>query len=1203
MKKFFFIFFLIPVLFFGQNQICDTIYPSQNADTIIYCVTNASCHEICDGSLTIDVRGPNQPYSYSWTIDGVVSPYTAGDNSRDSLCANQYIVSIIDANGDIVDISYVNDLFSPPNFTLFENSVVNPSCFNGSDGLIDLTIGGATPPYSFLWSDNGSSTLDRNNLEDGVYILTMTDLNNCQRVDTFTLVDPSEFVAQTLADTLSCIGLCDGVSAAVPLNGTGPFSFLWSNGNTDSINSNLCYGNNSVIITDFNGCSDTNSIFVSNPDTLKVNNINVDSSCYQICDGQISISLEGGMSPYSVEWKVNGIIINTSDTLLNNLCPNNYELVFSDANNCIDSLIIPLIERDSFIIQSWVVNDSCYNSCTGEIRVQLLNSIQNQPILYSWNNGSNDSIISNLCAGSDTLEIIDSRNCRDTFIFIIEEGDSMYISNIDVSSNLCFNDTNGVITVNHLGGVNPFIYTWSNGLITTGPGISNLSTGYYSVNIRDQFGCTIDTVNIEVSGSDSLFITPSSIENVSCFGSNDGLIDLDIFGGVEPYFISWDNQIPDSTLIDSVPAGSYVYTIVDSVNCVIKDTIVIEEPDPISLNDSIVNILCKNDTSGQIHLFVSGGISPYQFSIDNGATYQNQNFFDSLLAGNYSFVITDDNNCQYNSQLFNIDEPLTSITLGLTASNLQCFGDTGSVNSSISGGTPPYSYIWNNGFNTQNLNSVSAGTYSLTVIDNNNCELVETIEMTQPNNIDVAAIINDLLCFEDNSGSINITPTGGTLPYSYVWSNGSLTQDISSLDFGTYSLQLADDNGCQYLQSYNVAQPDLLNIVVNETNVLCFGESNGSIDVTINGGTSPYSYTWSNGLSSQDLFNLPLGNYDLDVTDLNNCNSSISVEITEPQDILVSVSTTDLLCNSEEYGQINILVSGGVPGYLYSIDNESTYTQNSSFINLSAGNYNVWVQDLNGCKYNELIALSQPIGYSSIVNIQNVTGCNGSLTGAIELEISGNTPPYTYNWSNNQSTSNISNLAAGNYELLVSDVNNCNIQYSFNVAGPNPIVLSYDVQLASCEEKNDGAITTNVSGGIPPYSFSWGTGESSQNLYNLSKGIYSLFIEDSEGCSIPIEIIEVGFDGFNGCIEVPSGFTPNNDNVHDEWVIYGLSDFPNVVVKIYNRWGQEIFSSIGYDNPWDGKYNGSDLPIATYYYVIELNESDKVLNGTVTIKR
>ena len=395
----------------------------------------------------------------------------------------------------------------------------------------------------------------------------------------------------------------------------------------------------------------------------------------------------------------------------------------------------------------------------------------------------------------------------------------------------------------------------------------------------------------------------------------------------------------------------------------------------------------------------------------------------------------------------------------------------------------------------------------------------------------------------------------------------------------------------------------MLNIVINETNVLCFGESNGSIDVTINGGTSPYSYTWSNGLSSQDLFNLPLGNYDLDVTDLNNCNSSISVEITEPQEILVSVSTTDLLCNSEDFGQINIIASGGVPGYLYSIDNESTYTQNSSFNNLSASNYNLWVQDLNGCKYNELVSLSQPIGYSSIVNIHDVTGCSGSLTGSIEFEISGNTPPYTYNWSNNQSTSNISNLAAGNYELLVSDVNNCNVQYSFNVSGPDPIALSYDVQLASCEEKNDGAITTNVSGGIPPYSFSWGTGESSQNLYNLSKGIYSLFLEDSEGCSIPIEIIEVGFDGFNGCIEVPSGFTPNNDNVHDEWVIYGLSDFPNVVVKIYNRWGQEIFSSIGYDNPWDGKYNGSDLPIATYYYVIELNESDKVLNGTVTIKR
>ena len=163
------------------------------------------------------------------------------------------------------------------------------------------------------------------------------------------------------------------------------------------------------------------------------------------------------------------------------------------------------------------------------------------------------------------------------------------------------------------------------------------------------------------------------------------------------------------------------------------------------------------------------------------------------------------------------------------------------------------------------------------------------------------------------------------------------------------------------------------------------------------------------------------------------------------------------------------------------------------------------------------------------------------------------------------------------------------------------MVLVYDIQLASCEEKDDGAITTIVTGGTLPISYQWGTGESSTSIFNLSKVTYSLYVEDSKGCSLPTEIIEVGFDGFNGCIEIPTGFTPNNDNIHDEWVISGLPS--DVVVKVYNRWGQEVFSSSRYTEPWDGKYNGVDLPTAAYYYIIELNESDKVFNGIVTIKR
>ena len=165
------------------------------------------------------------------------------------------------------------------------------------------------------------------------------------------------------------------------------------------------------------------------------------------------------------------------------------------------------------------------------------------------------------------------------------------------------------------------------------------------------------------------------------------------------------------------------------------------------------------------------------------------------------------------------------------------------------------------------------------------------------------------------------------------------------------------------------------------------------------------------------------------------------------------------------------------------------------------------------------------------------------------------------------------------------------------------MTLSYTVTPASCAEKYDGSIITFVTGGANPITYEWGNNENTADIYNLQKGTYSLLIEDGNGCTLPLESIEVEFEGYDDCIEIPSGFTPNNDNIHDEWRIGGIDDYPNILVKVYNRWGQEVFSSSGYNFRWDGKHNGIDLPTATYYYVIELNESDKVFNGTVTIKR
>jgi len=1192
--------YLITLLFlplYSLSQDCDTIYPSQFADTIIYCINDASCHSICDGEITVTVVGSNQPYYFEWGSSGAI----VNDNSRDSLCAGNYSVTITDNNGNLVDFQS-NEIEEPSELGIFKN-LINPTCFNYSDGSINITTLG-TSPFSWSWT-NGFNTEDLTDLFSGEYILTTTDSNNCFRIDTFNIIDPVSVSSSTISDTLSCIGICDASAIVVADAGFSPFTFLWDNGQTTDTAYNLCYGVNNVIITDSSGCNDTNEVFIVNPDTLQISNLTNDSSCFQICDGQLSVTIIGGKPPYNTSWRENGVEFNNLDTITdNNLCPGIYQLVFNDANQCVDSVNIPLVERDAFVLQDWVVNDSCFNSCSGEIEIQILNKI-NLPFIYDWSNGQSDTIISNLCSDTFSLTVIDSRLCRETYDFFVFEGDSIYIDSLIITDNNCFGDVDGAISIiNVVGVVFPLSFEWSNGQITSSPAINSLSSGIYSFSVEDAFGCTYDSVNIEINSPDSLFVTESSLANTSCYGSNDGLIDLDIFGGVSPYFISWDQIISDSSLIDTVPAGEYIYTIIDSLLCVISDTLLIEEPEELQVMDSLVNILCKGENTGEIHLNISGGTSPYIYSIDNGINFQSQNYFNYLNPGSYSIIIEDANGCFIYSPLYNITEPLTILSASLFSPILSCFGDTTSIIVSVNGGTPNYSFLWDNGVTTQNLNGISEGSFSLTILDENNCELSEDIIIVEPAKIEVTNIIANLSCFEDLSGNIELTVNGGVQPYNYNWSNGGIGSFINNLSANTYQVIITDNNNCEYVENFLVSEPSSLEVYFQVENVNCFGNSNGEIDITVLGGTPQYSFEWSNFTNNEDLINVSAGNYNLIVSDNNFCTENISININEPSEINFSVQVKDLICFDDNSGEIEITTSGGTAGYIYSIDGGLNYSSNNVFANLESSSYSIWVKDNNNCVINQSYNVNQPNMFSNIGSSQfDVDKCNGNLNASIEFIIDGQTPPYSFSWSNGASTQSIYNIGAGDYEVTVLDDNNCEIIYSYFILEPELIELEYTVQPASCLERDNASITTFVKGGTPPFLYEWSNGESTSDIFEISTGSYSLIVYDSEGCSIPIKYFDVGFDSFNSCVEIPSGFTPNNDNIHDEWVIYGLNDFPNVNVKVFNRWGQQVFNSQGYSVNWDGKFEGEDLPSAVYYYIIELNQSEKVFNGSVTIKR
>lgn len=1200
MLRFIFIFFLIyPFLSFSQiinssNEICYTKNNLTNADSVKYCIQPASCHLACNGKITITVYGSNQPYYFEWGSSGAP---IVNDFYNDSLCAGNYSVTITDNNNNFVDFSS-NIIEEPSEIGLIKN-IKSPKCYGGNDGEINILTLGDYPPFIWSWN-NGFSTESLDSLISGEYILTTYDNNNCFRVDTFKVNDPDEITSTIFSDTVSCIGICDGQAIITALTGVSPFDYLWGSGtNNDTVN-NLCFGFNYVTIFDDSGCVKVDSVFIENPDPLIINNILVDSACFNSCDGKISFDIEGGSEPYNIEWIFNTNIIDTLNYSLDNLCQGLYTINFSDSKNCLNSELINLNEKDSFIISSTIIDDSCYNSCSGEIIVNVLN-VNESNLSYSWSNGViNSNINSNLCSDTILLEITDNSLCRDSFLFIVQEPEKLRIDSFFINQNDCFGDNNGSISINITGGSGSITTTWSNSTnyISNNQNISNLESGYYNLEIIDAHDCLFDTI-FEVYQPDSLYVITSEF-STSCFGLSDGSINLAIFGGVEPYYINWLNNPSDSSYIENLFSGEYIYTVIDSNNCNLTDTAIVLQPDEIIVTDSISDVICHGEQTGMININVSGGTPQYFFDWSNSAS--SEDVF-NLSAGNYSLILSDLNGC-IKIKNFIVDEPLFPITTSFDIINIECFGENnGEIDLSVSGGTSPYQFQWSNAATSEDIFDLEAGSYSVIIIDSNLCEYTAITTINQNDLISINSVSSSPICHADSNGTIQITSTtGGLPPYTYLFSNGD-TNFITNVSSGLYTLVVTDSLGCENNFQFNISETDeLLYNILSQKNVSCFGDNDGMIEGLASGGTQPYNFLWSNNEITENINNLFAGNYSLTIEDSNGCIITQSFLINEPNEIVISNQfIEDVACYGGETGMIDINVTGGTPQYSYNWNNS---INSEDLINIAAGNYYLILTDANGCEKTKTFLIEEPL-FPIVINslIDDVT-CYGGNDGNINLSVSGGLSPYTILWNNGQNLFNLNNLSSGTYNANIIDDNNCSELFEIEINEPLELSMDFIISNASCSENNDGNIYSNISGGSLPYNYLWSNGEITPDLINVSKGQYNLSVTDNNGCVISSDIIEVYFDGLGGCIEIPSAFTPNGDGIHDEWVIYGLDNFPETKVNVFNRWGQKIFSSTGYNIKWDGKsQKGADLPIATYYYIIELPNNDKIFNGTVTIKR
>jgi hypothetical protein len=582
-------------------------------------------------------------------------------------------------------------------------------------------------------------------------------------------------------------------------------------------------------------------------------------------------------------------------------------------------------------------------------------------------------------------------------------------------------------------------------------------------------------------------------------------------GGTSPYTYSKDGvTFQTSGTFSGLAAGGTTITVKDANGCAVTLTVTIAQPSA-ALTASVAsqtNADCFGSATGSIDLTVTGGAAPYSYAWSNGATTQD---LTGLVAGDYTVTVTDAGGCTA-ARSVAIAQPSAALTLSATHVDVACFGSaTGSIDLTVTGGTPPYLHSWSNGATSEDLSGLVADVYSVTVTDASGCSAMRSVTIGEPASaLSLVGTHTDPACFGSATGSIDLTVTGGRAPYSYAWSNGATTQDLSGLVAGTYAVTLRDANGCMVTTSIAIAQPTAaLSLSGTHVDVGCFGGASGSIDLTVAGGTSPYSYAWSNGATTQDPTGLAAEIYSVTVTDAKGCTATWSATLDQPATALaVSATYVDVLCFARATGSINLTVAGGTSPYSYAWSNGAT-TQDLT--GLAAGIYSVVVTDANGCAATRSVTISAPTAAVALSDAHTNVGCYGEATGSIDLTVTGGATPYSYVWSNGATTQDLSGLVAGTYAVTVTDANGCTATRPVTIGQPaSPLFLSTTRADVACFGALTGSINLTVTGGTSPYSYVWSNGATTQDLSSLAAGTYSVTVTDGRGCTATTQTTVAG---------------------------------------------------------------------------------------------
>jgi gliding motility-associated-like protein len=663
-------------------------------------------------------------------------------------------------------------------------------------------------------------------------------------------------------------------------------------------------------------------------------------------------------------------------------------------------------------------------------------------------------------------------------------------------------------------------YLWSTGQTTST--LTNLDPGTYTVTVTNVgAGICTTTSSVTLVQPTELFATAAP-QGVSCFGFGDGSAAVHPTGGTMPYSYVWNTGATLDSISNLTP-GLYTVTVTDNNGCTKISTMNVVEPTAIQIVTALNRSpSCFGLSDGQLTTYAVGGTTPFTFVWNTGQLNQG---ITNIAAGTYTVTATDGNGCTQ-EKTETVTEPAL-LTNFVTPEAVKCFGqNSGKLNMDVAGGTPPYSAVWSgpNAYTGTGLNiaNLFAGVYSATVTDSKGCTSTATVNLNQPAELTVVLpAIADTICFFGTNGTATATPSGGTSPYSYVWSaNNQTAQTATGLSSNEYFVTITDANGCKTTGKTFVMQQQELNAFGQAQPPRCHNGLDGTASmISIFYGATPadlsdFTFNWNTSPPKSGLtVNGLVGGqtYTVTATDALGCTATASVPVPNPFPIETAITgKTDANCFGSPTGTASAKAIGGTSPYTW-LWNGGVNPTDSLVQGLTAGVYVVTIMDSYGCPGTSSVTIGQPTQLKVQTQATDVK-CFGESTGIAKAIPSGGTAPYQFLWDNGAQTAEVGQLPKGVYSLSVTDANGCLTPTFVEIGQPDtPLSGLATMEPPRCFGGHDGRITLAGAGGTPPYRYGLGSSpfNGSSVQIGIKAGYYTPKIMDINGCELTLAPIEV----------------------------------------------------------------------------------------------